>query len=282
MKKFSDNLELEMQRSIENCPFDADSVKHAEEALKIVLHSFNQLKAWVKMKTFSSKEEEIEFFKEIKPTFSSKLIYYNEIYRMETAKPVGNTKRIVKFYNAEEKRLTEFYYSHLDFYKYYRSQSNNMDKKYFIRRKQDIKTGIDSHFFQSDFDFNTTHDFLVARILANDLLQKYLIEKKRNANQKEQSTEKIQKGDSNQMLNWTGSKVALVEIIYALHFSGVINNGNTSLNKLVLTLESVFNIKLSQYNRVFLEIKNRKSIDQTAFLNQLKKELTKRMHESEK
>lgn len=283
MKGLIKNLELEMQRKIESISYgEDDSASYAEEAVKIMLQIFEQLKASIKMRDFSSKEEEIEFFKIIKPSFSSKLIYYNEIFRIETAKPIGSRKAIIKHYNAEEKRLNEYFCKHFEFYKYYRSRSTNMDKKYFIRRKVDIKIGIESHFFQSDFEFNTSHDYLVAQIVANELLQHFLHKKRKEVKAVQEESIRRNESNNHEVINWTGSKVSLIELLYALQSSGVINNGNATLNSIATIAESVFNIKLKQVSRVFLEIKSRKSIEQTAFLNQLKENLLKKIQESDK
>lgn len=76
--------------------------------------------------------------------------------------------------------------------------------------------------------------------------------------------------------SWTGSKVALIELVYALHSEGVFNNGASDLKDIVEYFETVFNIDLGQYRRVFLEIRARKS-DRTKFLNTLNQVLIKRM-----
>lgn len=76
-------------------------------------------------------------------------------------------------------------------------------------------------------------------------------------------------------LNWTGSKVALVELLYALHSGGYFNNGAYVLKEVVAYFESVFNVDLGQYHRVFIEIKARKS-DKARFINVLKEVLLKR------
>ena len=78
-------------------------------------------------------------------------------------------------------------------------------------------------------------------------------------------------------LKWTGSKVALVELMYASHTEGVFNNGNLSLNETAKNMEVLFNIEIGQFNRIFSEIKKRKIIEQTSFLNNLKDNLTKRI-----
>lgn len=46
-------------------------------------------------------------------------------------------------------------------------------------------------------------------------------------------------------LKWTGSKVALVELMYALHTEGVLNNGDPSLNETAKNMESKNNIAVS-------------------------------------
>jgi len=43
----------------------------------------------------------------------------------------------------------------------------------------------------------------------------------------------------NLRLNWTGSKVALIELLYALHSEGVFNNGAADLKDLVEYFENI-------------------------------------------
>lgn len=93
---------------------------------------------------------------------------------------------------------------------------------------------------------------------------------------------KIEKQKINHKLkqNWTGSKVALIELLYALHTEGVFNNGASDLKDIAEYFENIFNIDLGQYHRAFLEIRMRKS-DQTKFLNSLKEKLVKRMENTD-
>ncbi|WP_430393710.1 RteC domain-containing protein [Chryseobacterium profundimaris] len=60
-------------------------------------------------------------------------------------------------------------------------------------------------------------------------------------------------------LSWTGSKVALIELVYALQTEGVFNNGNADLKEIIENFEQIFSIDLGQFNRVFLVIRIRKS-----------------------
>ena len=51
------------------------------------------------------KKGEIDFFKNIKPKFTSKLIYYNAIYKIESKKPHGGERVLKKYLNNELEKL---------------------------------------------------------------------------------------------------------------------------------------------------------------------------------
>ena len=255
-----------------------DQIKKCEQAITVILKSINELKKAATKTNFKSKSEEIQFFKEIKPQFTSKLIYFNRVYKIEMKKPNGGNKILKKYYNNELLKLKAFFDNELEFYQYFRSGSTYLDYKYFLRGEFDIKLALDSYYFESDMSFATSHDFKVATILANDLIELYL-ENQLLMLENNENSEKSQR-KPNVKLTWTGSKVALIELIYALHTEGVFNNGATDLKDIAEYFEHTFEIDLGQYRRVFLEIRARKS-DRTKFLTTLNDSLQKRMENSD-
>lgn len=255
-----------------------DQIKKCEQAITVILKSINELKKAATKTNFKSKSEEIQFFKEVKPLFTSKLIYFNLVYRIEMKKPNGGNKILKKYYNNELLKLKAFFDNELEFYQYYRSGSTYLDYKYFLRGEFDIKLALDSYYFESDMSFATSHDFKVATILANDLIELYL-ENQLLMLENNENSEKSQR-KPNVKLTWTGSKVALIELIYALHTEGVFNNGAADLKDIAEYFEHTFEIDLGQYRRVFLEIRARKS-DRTKFLTTLNDSLQKRMENSD-
>ncbi|MFD2907948.1 RteC domain-containing protein [Flavobacterium ardleyense] len=280
MKDFSTNLISNLEAQLSTIQWqNENTIKNAEQAVKLTINSLEELKTFFKKNEFKNKQEEIEFFKNVKPKLTSKLIYYNEIYNIEISKPAISKKAELKHYDRELAKLKTYFTDNLEFFKYYRSGNTALDKKYFLRRKHDIKLSLDSSYFQSDLNFTTSHDYKVAKIIANNELQKF-IENKRANNQQPAHGHQVHAVDPTS-LKWTGSKVALVELMYALHTEGVINNGNISLNETAKQLEILFNIEIGQFNRVFSEIKNRKSIHKTSFLNSLKENLIKRIDEAD-
>lgn len=255
-----------------------DQIKKCEQAITVILKSINELKKAATKTNFKSKSEEIQFFKEVKPLFASKLIYFNLVYRIEMKKPNGGNKILKKYYNNELLKLKAFFDNELEFYQYFRSGSTYLDYKYFLRGEFDIKLALDSYYFESNMSFATSHDFKVATILANDLIELYL-ENQLLMLENNENSEKSQR-KPNVKLTWTGSKVALIELIYALHTEGVFNNGAADLKDIAEYFEHTFEIDLGQYRRVFLEIRARKS-DRTKFLTTLNDSLQKRMENSD-
>jgi len=56
-------------------------------------------------------------------------------------------------------------------------------------------------------------------------------------------------------LNWTASKTALTELIYALYSHGVFHNGNTDIKLIAKAFEDAFNIDLGNFYHTFMELK---------------------------
>jgi hypothetical protein len=249
-----------------------NTIKQTELCIKVTIKTIEKLKTFFNNYNFKNRFEEIEFFKNIKPVFAAKLIYFNEIYNIEIAKPSGSKKAIKKHYNNHLQKLKLFHKENIEFYKYYRAGNDSLDRKYFLRGKHDIKLTLDSFYFQSDYSFATSHDYKVAKIIANDEIQSFL-----NANLKSLK----QPISTDKKLKWSASKAALVELLYALDTVGVFNEGKSSLNETAAALQSFFNIELGQFNRTYLEIRNRKAIEKTHFLDTLKENLIKRIESAD-
>lgn len=274
IKNYSITLLSGLDKQLESIHFESDEpIIYSEQAIKILVSTLEQLKTYFVKYKFQSKAEEIEFFKTIKPRFVYRLIYYNEIFNIESNRPQGGEKSIRKFLNDELVKLKYFFDDNLEFYRYYRTGNTVLDNKYFVRGKHDLRFTLDSFYFQADHRFTTSHDYKVAMIMANDLIQVYL----------ENELTKLQKKTEPQISltstqKWTGSKVSLVELLYALHAEGVFNNGKSDLKEVANFFESAFNVELGQYHRAFLEIRSRKS-DRAKFLSSLRDTLVRRMDE---
>lgn len=277
MKTYSQELLMEIGTRLDAIHAATSiPILYSEQALKLLLPSLEQLKNFFLSHDFASQEDEIAFFKHIKPQFVYRLIYYNEVYNIEMGKPQGGEKAIRKFLNMELAKLQQFYAANQSFYTYYRMGSTYLDSFYFLRSEPDISFTLDSAYFHADPRFSTPHDYKTARIMANDLLQQYLESELQRLDGRAVTVEKT---DPHQ-LQWTSSKVSLVELIYALHSEGAFNQGTADLKEVASFFESIFRIELGQYHRAYIEMRLRKN-DRTKFLNSLRERLLRRMEDAD-
>lgn len=279
MRTYAQELITDLNEQLEEIHFDtSDPIVYSGRAINSVGSILEKLKNFLMSYSFANKSDEIQFFREIKPQFASKLIYYNEIYKMETQKPLGSNKVQRKYYNVELNKLHDFFDQNSHFYTYVRTGNRYLDKKYFVRGKHDFKLCIDSFHLQADLGFSTSHDYKLAKILANNTLKTYI-----EGKLKELHYSSTNVNLENTLLHsqkWTASKVALTELIYALHAEGVFNNGASELKEITAFFETTFHVDLGQFHRTFLDIRSRTS-ERTKFLNGLRDKLIVRMDQSD-
>jgi hypothetical protein len=255
-----------------------DILKKSEQSIGCISSCLKYLKEHIGQNKFSNQQDEILFFKEIKPSVYSKLIYFVKIFNIESKRPNGSDKSQKKYLQNELEKLEKYFSENLEFYQYMRNNMAYLDDKYFIRGKLDLRLYVDSFIYDADPNFSTSHDYKAAKILANDLLCIYLNSELSLLERKDNSSSKnilISKG----RYSWTESKIALTELIYALHSAKCINNGNIDIKELATFMESLFKIDLGDFYRDYLQIKNRQS--QTRFIDSLKDALIKRISEQD-
>ena len=273
MNKFYTETLHKLETEINDLEIETDhSIQRIEAVIDIILKYLSEVKKYVLNRGFKNIGEEIHFFKYQKPTVVSKLIYYNAIYKIETKKPYGS-KPIKKYLNDELRKLKRYFDNNLEFYKYYRTNNSFIDDKLFVRGKYDIKLSLDTFYFEADHSFSTSHDYKVAKIIANDLIQVYLEDQLHNTAYRDKSTDLPK-------LNWTGSKTAMIELIYALYSQGVFDNGNADIKVIAKTFERAFNVDLGDFYHTFMELKSRK-INSTKFLDSLRDALIRKMDEQD-
>ena len=273
MNKFYTETLHKLETEINDLEIETDhSIQRIEAVIGIILKCLSEVKKYVLNRGFKNIGEEIHFFKYQKPTIVSKLIYYNAIYKIETKKPYGS-KPIKKYLNDELRKLKRYFDNNLEFYKYYRTNNSFIDDNLFVRGKYDIKLSLDTFYFEADHSFSTSHDYKVAKIIANDLIQVYLEDQLHNTAYRDKSTDLPK-------LNWTGSKTAMIELIYALYSQGVFDNGNADIKVIAKTFERTFNLDLGDFYHTFMELKSRK-INSTKFLDSLRDALIRKMDEQD-
>jgi hypothetical protein len=251
---------------------NSDMLAKAKKAVPFIEERIKQLNKWLENHTFQTNEEEINFFKFLKPKLISKLIYYKTIVNAESEAPFGKAlkrkhyqKVINKIYQDSKKNKV--------FYNYYRSGSYHNDEDYFLRKNHIPKLQDECLQMYYDTRLCTKLYYEAAKIISNDLLTDYF-EKKIDLMDNIETVNQISIYSN---LNWTGSKIDLVELVYALHQQKVFNGGNTDIKEIAASVSKMFNVDIEEnIYRSYLDIKNRKS-GHTKFLLSLSDSLNNKI-----
>lgn len=281
MEKFTNLqlVEIEIQMSkIERV--EKNEIAKSTQILTFLESKLEELKSFILEYDFKTEEEEILFFKEIKPKIISKLIYYMSVYKIEMNRPKGSCLTLDTYFQVELDRLNQYFDRNIEMYHYYRTGSTHLDKIYFLRNSDaDIPVNIASFYFERDIRFSTGYDYKIAKIIANESLELYiksqLVKLKKDSEIEYEVSTGLKTRET-----WTASKTDLAELIYALDTAKCINHGNIKLKALASYLEDVFNVNIGDIYRIYLEIKDRKG-SRTLFLDRLKDNLTERMIEAD-
>lgn len=261
---------------------DYDLLIKTEKAVKRCKAILHQLQVLVLKNSFKSQAEEIEFFKRIKPNVVSKLIYYIEYFNIQCKRPKGIKKLQIKYLNEQILKLQEYYNLNMEFYHYYLKKETNLDRQYFLRCNKKVRLNIESYHFFTDQNFSTSHDHTVATIMAYENLIMQLHKDINNLITNNMDiTTAFKAFHEHHNLHWTATKTDLIELIYALHSSGVINNGNVDIKDIALAFQELFDVDLGDYYRGFLAMRIRKT-GRTKFMQTLTEQLEKYMDDSDK
>lgn len=280
MKRFSDKIRFKINTEIEISCVDSDvSSDKALYMINFIRPLFEELREFIHKYNFQDNEEEIDFFKNIKPLILSKLIYYNDIYTLELRKPNGSKEVLKEYYKKKQMAITEFCNANLDFYQYYRSKATHLDKYYFLRGHENYQLCHNCGMFDKDPLFSTCCDHRVAKMLAYDMLEIYLQQRLQELERKE-VIENSRASLPDNPFQWTGTKISAIELGYAIHAAGVLNNGNADIKEIMTYIEASFKIDLGDYYRAYLSMRNKKK-DRTSFFTSLIVKLLRKMDEDD-
>ncbi|ODS89265.1 MAG: tetracycline regulation of excision, RteC [Chryseobacterium sp. SCN 40-13] len=258
--------------------FSSHIMQTSDEAYQMTLFlntMLHNIKADVLKSGFKNEQQEIDFFKNIKPQILGKLIYYNKVFRLETTCPASKGKMYQSFYEKQLKILKTEYEENIcnsDFYRYYRSGRTDRDEQYFTLGKINCYDGLNSFVFEIDTKFSTYFDYKVAKIIANELIYNYLTTKL----SPEQNPDVLLQQEETKDFFWTQTKNGLIELIYALYAYDAISHGKIGIRKISMVFQILFRVSLNDIHNSFHRMKTRAG-SRTLFLDQLKYSLEEYM-----
>lgn len=255
---------------------NSDPLEKLVKSLNRVKDGLNSLQLMVKDLPMDEPLE-ILLFKEIKPAFYCHQIFATEIYTIETGFPFGGTDKQVTFLEGELDYVEHFFARYPFLYHYYKLRMSEMDGIYFLRNGKPDDVTL-PHGPDRDPLFSTACDYLFAKFRAFDMLKEWLQEKISylKGNPAKNVTSLTDDLRSEELI-WTGDAINLAELGYGLVLSGQLNHGQASIAQVFRWLEEKFRITIGVPQKKFGELRARKRLSRTKFIDELRDQLIRKM-----
>ncbi len=242
----------------------------------IIQEALGSLRSLLDAHAFKDEQEEIDFFKNHKPRFVSERILAFEKFTIETNIPRGDDGALANFYEQEMKVLKRFFGQYQFMYQYYILGASDLDHLLFLRNA--VPSGILMPEIPAEEpEFSTAADYLFAKFMAYERLQDDLMDSLYGKAGRSPGflTKKGRK------LQWTGDKTNLVELAYGIYDTKQLNNGDIEITDIISWLETTLEVDAGRFYQVFADIKARKSVSRTRYLDHMRVMLLKHIEEGD-
>lgn len=222
----------------------------AKKACKLIQNTFTSFRIKIREKGFKKDEDEIYFFRKIKPEIHAYLIFFSILAEIETAKYHKSDEELKNHIDKKFRMFRHLHGESLDFVTYYMEGLTHLDRIYFLRQTDILKITRHSTTRMMDPEFTTTYDLVAADIIAHQMLKKYYFPDKEECKTRMPVIPKRK---------WTASKSDFIEFVYGLQASKAVNYGDVEIIELCQALQSIFKIQIDDPYRIFTDLANRKT-----------------------
>lgn len=275
MENFVQERYQEFLLSLEQIPnLKNPAVKNPAKISEVVKDALQDLKNHFTVFPFAGPSEQVNFFKYDKPKFYAEYIYGLELFNVESNRPQGDDLVGRNYYEQELKFIRRYFDQYRFLFQYYLLDGHELDEQLFTINAVESDWLFPSP--EPDRTFSTAADFMFAKFLALERLQEYLISLIYPA-----STFSATSSILPHSLRWTGDKINLIELAYGIHNAAQVNDGLVSVGEIIAWLEASFQTKLSRYPQMYSEIKGRKSVSKTRFLDHMSSVINRHIEEGD-
>jgi len=276
MEKRFQGLLSKLEKENQNF-MDLQPLERMRAELSAARKILSELRGTVITEGFACAADEITFFKDVKPVFYSVIILAAERYGLENARPLKSGKGMNRFYIAQLDYIDRFFRQHEFMYQYYKLGAKELDLLYFVRGSEPPGI-IGADLPVVDPSFSTLGDYLFSKFIALEKLRDLIVSEMEIPSLAGTGVVKSKKG---KQLRWTGDSCNLIELVYGIFDCRQVNDGDVDLSDLMDVFEQCFQINLSRYFRRFTEIKRRKSMSKTRFLDEMARVVNKRIDDGD-
>ncbi|MCE7054726.1 RteC domain-containing protein [Algoriphagus sp. AGSA1] len=225
-KRYLNKLDIELAKFPIS---DTNPLVMIESSFYLVDKTIQELKEGIKELEFLDEEEEIEFFKVYMTEFLSRSHFFSELFQIESERLGIVNQSDDFFYSGKMEEVKKYFQRYAALNNYLIMGKSYLDRVYFLRGSEAPLIYPDLFRHTIDSSFCTVYTLHFARLKAMEKLMNYLSKKVRDV---QGEVEKPSVPNQQTSILWTGSKVELVELIYALKTTTVVNHGSITVAEL--------------------------------------------------
>ncbi|SEW15599.1 RteC domain-containing protein [Chitinophaga arvensicola] len=269
-------LLAEVRAQNESLELFSVTTSYLAKCLRAVTGIIAELHAHIDRHTFNDEEEEINFFKYVKPEFDGRAYFFTDLLKLEQSAPKKDQQAIEQYYRKRLDSTRSFLLHHQDDQLYLSLGFTYNDQTYFLRYPPTIQNDTLNFLLRDDrasllpfLDkrYYTPWSYLYAQLVSATFLQEYLEHRLSSATPAG--------GQPLSPISWTGNKAELVELIYGLNEMGVLNGKKESISSLATFFGNIFQIDLSNIYKMY-ENNRLKKKSRTPFFDSIKLSLLRR------
>ncbi|WP_167516129.1 RteC domain-containing protein [Mucilaginibacter metallidurans] len=231
----------------------------------LVNKAIADLKEHLKTTEFTSPQEEIIFFKEIRPKILAYKLQVSVEYNISVNEPIGTSDVLINYFEEAIKGFQSVFKLNSFYYQYYRNHFSELDHLYFIRNADHSQIPL-PEITDTEHNDSTPMSDLFAKFIAFEQVNQMII----NRITFLMNNSPVMRTDGDFELRWTGDVINAVELAYGIWLTGQVNDGNASLNQIVRWIETNLKVSIGIAQRKFSEISRRKRLSITKFIDQMR------------
>jgi hypothetical protein len=178
MKMQIEQLYKEMMAAITAKSQQANKTDIVESCFWIASKHWELLKKNIDRSFFEYEGKEINFFRNIKPKFTSQIQYYTILAEVLLFVPEEHDEQII-YWKDELKRYNRFCEKNEVFVAYYETKCVHMDSVFFVRVSEEWLPPQAPIIYDADMNFCSSHDHLVRGLLAHKMYYEFVKERLR-------------------------------------------------------------------------------------------------------
>lgn len=223
-----------------------------------------------------TREEEIYCFKEAKPYILGRMMFIKQVSILKATDSIKSQNLQRTLYLRKQEYIDNKIFDNIELYRYHKSKSDRLDVYYYTREHRDFYNDWREVAFDRNPSFSTSHDLDIANFICYELLSEYLSRQLEQMDREFDIFEDNERSDMLPEMMWTDKKSDMVELCYAIHSKGSINNGSVPIKDIIAKMGRIFSVDVENYYQIYGTFKGRKK-ERLPYISALNSSLNRKM-----